>query len=147
MPRIDPAAVAPDTFGPDDPCGPGERRALGEAGGLDQFGVAVETLEPGSRSSDRHWHSDEDEFLIVLEGEGTLVEDGGEETLRPGDCAAWAAGVPVGHCVENRSDAPLRFLVVGTRAARDVCTYSDLDKVQIKDDGGVRLTRRDGSPL
>ena len=127
--------------------GPATRANLGDAGGLTQFGVALETLQPGDRSSDRHWHSDEDEFLLLLDGQGTLVDDDGTHALRPDDAVAWPAGVSNGHMIENRSDAPLRFLVIGTRATRDVCTYSDVDKLQIREGDRKRLTRRDGSPL
>ena len=120
---------------------------LGRAGGLTQFGVNITILPPGARSSLRHWHSDEDEFVMVLAGELTLVTDSGERLLRAGDCAAFPAGVAEGHTLENRGDAEGRFLVVGTWAARDVCTYTDVDLRLERGDGAPRFTRRDGSPL
>ncbi len=138
-------SVAPETG--DDALGAYERAALGDAGGLTQFGVAIETLAPGAASSDRHWHADEDEFLHVLEGAGTLLDDDGAHALRPGDSVAWPAGEANGHRIENRSDAPLRYLVMGTRAPSDRVTYSDVDKIQIREDGRVRHERRDGTPL
>lgn len=123
-----------------------------DAGKPTQFGAFVETLEPGSRSSDRHWHEEEDEFATVLSGEVTLVEDGGETALRPGDAAAWPAGVPEAHHLVNRSDAPASYLpasylIVGTRARDDRVHYADLDKISTKRDGVVTRTRRDGTPL
>ena len=48
--------------------------------------------QPGARSSLRHWHRAEDEFVMVTEGELVLVQDEGEYVMRPGDCAAWKAG-------------------------------------------------------
>jgi uncharacterized cupin superfamily protein len=88
---------------------------LGDAAGLTQFGVNICRLPPGAWSSQRHWHTDEDEFIYVLEGEATLVTDSGEEILRAGDCAGFRAGDPDGHHFQNRSDADVVLLEVGTR--------------------------------
>jgi len=118
---------------------------LGQAGGLSQFGVNLVTLEPGAKSSMRHWHSDEDEFVMVTEGELVLVEDAGETVMHPGDCAAFPAGNPDGHCLVNRTAAVARFLIVGTRAPRDVATYSDVDLMVTRQGGEARFTRKDGS--
>lgn len=120
---------------------------LGEAGGLTQFGVNLVTLDPGALSSLRHWHEQEDEFVMVLEGECVLVEDGGEIVMRRGDCAAFPAGVANGHHILNRSGAVARFLVVGTKAPREVAHYSDVDLTLVIDCGTATFTRRDGSPV
>lgn len=120
---------------------------LGEAGGLTQFGVNLVTLEPGALSSLRHWHAAEDEFVMVTEGECTLVMDAGETVMRPGDCAAFPAGVADGHHFVNRSARPARFLVVGTRAAHEVATYSDVDLMVTLDGGRATFARKDGTPL
>ncbi|MEA5597788.1 cupin domain-containing protein [Rivularia sp. UHCC 0363] len=106
---------------------------ISEAGGLTQFGAFIEVLQPGSRSSIKHWHSAEDEMVYVLEGEITLIEGDGETLLRPGDAATFQAGVPVGHFLENRSANATRCLVVGTRAAVDTITYPDIDRVCHRD--------------
>jgi uncharacterized cupin superfamily protein len=119
---------------------------LGAAGGLTQFGVNLVTLAPGAVASLRHWHLREDEFAMVLEGALTLVEDDGAHPMGPGDCAAWPAGVANGHRFENRSDAPARFLVVGSRAAEEVATYSDVDLMVHVGPDGPRFTYRDGTP-
>ena len=119
---------------------------LGQAAGLTQFGVNLVTLQPGARSSLRHWHKAEDEFVMVLEGELVLLQDEGEYHLHPGDCAAWKAGDPNGHCFVNRTDAPARFLVVGSKAAHEIATYSDVDMVMELKDGTMSLTYRDGTP-
>lgn len=119
---------------------------LGRAGGLTQFGVNVTILPPGARSSLRHWHRNEDEFVMVLDGDLTLVMDSGERVLRAGDCAAFPAGVADGHCLVNRSGAEGRFLVVGSRAPQEVCTYTDVDLKVEMSGGSARFTRRDGSP-
>ena len=124
-----------------------ERFAYSDAGGLDQFGAAVEVLQPGGRSSDRHWHSDQDEFLYLISGEAVLVEDVGEWPMQPGDAAAWKAGEANGHMLVNRSDAPCSFVVIGTRTPRDTVHYSDLDRITYRENGHTRITRRDGTPI
>ncbi|MDX5350671.1 MAG: cupin domain-containing protein [Paracoccaceae bacterium] len=118
---------------------------LGDAGGLTQFGVNLVTLEPGALSSLRHWHLNEDEFVMVTGGECTLVQDAGETVMGPGDCAAFPAGSTDGHHFINRSDRPARFLVVGSKAPREVATYSDVD-LRVEIEGGkARFTYKDGS--
>ncbi len=116
---------------------------LGDAGGLAQFGVNLVTLEPGALASLRHWHLKEDEFAIVLEGELFLIENDGETPMRPGDCAAWKAGVANGHHFVNRSDQPARFLVIGSKIADEVASYSDVDMKIHMNGGKPRFTYRD----
>ena len=119
---------------------------LGQAGGLTQFGANLVILAPGARSSLRHWHRNEDEFVMVTEGECVLVQDAGETLMLPGDCAAFPAGDPDGHCFINRSSAEARFLVVGTKAPSEVATYSDVDMVVVMEGGSARFTYKDGTP-
>ncbi|WP_431266118.1 cupin domain-containing protein [Roseateles chitinivorans] len=119
---------------------------LGDQAGLSQFGVRLERLPPGSRSSHRHWHETEDEFVYVLSGELVLVEDEAS-VLRAGDAAAWAAGAPVAHCLENRSAADAVYLVVGSRASAGTVHYPDHDVVLHHDGTERRFTRGDGTPI
>ena len=100
---------------------------LGDAGGLTQFGVNLVTLVPGARSSLRHWHLHEDEFVMVTMGECTMWLDAGPTIMRVGDCAAFPAGLADGHCFINHTDTEARFLVIGTKSPREVATYSDED--------------------
>src|SRR4029078_9782552 len=99
----------------DEPCRKRRRVKVGDAAGLTQFGVNLCRLPPGAWSSQRHWHTAEDEFVYVLEGTVTLVTDSGEEILRPGDCAGFKAGAADGHHLQNRSDRDALFLEIGTR--------------------------------
>jgi uncharacterized cupin superfamily protein len=119
---------------------------LGDAGGLTQFGANLVLLAPGAMSSLRHWHEREDEFVMVTEGECTLVDDTGAHVMRAGDCAAFPAGDPNGHHLVNRSDAPAAFLVVGTRMNPERATYSDVDLAVEMKDGTATFTRKDGTP-
>lgn len=102
--------------------------ALSEAGGIKPFGAYLQTLQPGAKSSTRHWHEKEDEFLFVVSGQATVVEDDGEHVLQAGDSACWPAGVSNAHHVLNRSTEPCSYLIVGTRPTHDVCHYPDVGK-------------------
>jgi uncharacterized cupin superfamily protein len=127
----------------DAPCRDRSRLRLGAAAGLTQFGVNVLRLSPGTWSSQRHWHSKEDEFLYVLEGEVVLITNAGEERLVAGDSAGFRAGDPDGHHLQNRSDRTALVLEVGTSAdASDVTEYPDIDLRALP--GGY--VHRDGTP-
>jgi len=102
------------------------------------------TLPPERWSSQRHWHSHEDEFVYVLEGELTLVEDSGESVLRPGDCAAFPKGTGNGHHLRNLGTTVAVYLEVGSRHADDLTTCSDIDMMSHNKDG--RFVHKDGSP-
>lgn len=123
-----------------------EALVLGDAVGLTQFGVALETLYPGGMSSQRHWHENEDEFLYVVSGALVLVEDDGETDLQPGDAVGWAAGAPNGHHVLNRSDQNATYLIFGIRADTDQAHYPDIDLHYVRDDAGPRFLHKDGTP-
>ncbi|RZJ81550.1 MAG: cupin domain-containing protein [Brevundimonas sp.] len=150
MPKID-IASAPQSAGtayPEEyaaPCKPRRRARLGDAAGLDQFGVNLLRLPAGAWSSQRHWHSAEDEFVWILEGEVVLVENGGETALKAGDCAGFKAGVADGHKIENRSGRDALLLEVGSRRpGQDSADYPDIDMVFPA--GADRYFHRDGSP-
>ncbi|MEO1658050.1 MAG: cupin domain-containing protein [Pseudomonadota bacterium] len=122
-----------------------QKLKLSDAGGLTQFGIGEVTLEPGSSSGIYHWHSLEDEFLYVLEGELTIVEGGEVYTLGPGESAAFKAGVEVGHTAENRSDKPVRFLELGSRIEDEICYYPGIDMRFVRSAFHLFETR-DGAP-
>jgi uncharacterized cupin superfamily protein len=119
------------------------RQRLGDAGGLTQFGVNLLQLPPGAWSSQRHWHTAEDEFVYVLSGEVVLVTDRGEEVLRAGDVAAFPANTPDGHHLVNRSGAVAMCLEVGSRIDDDAAFYPDIDL--LFDPKVEWFTRRDGT--
>jgi uncharacterized cupin superfamily protein len=141
---------APTRFGTgypppyDQACAGRKRWKLGDAAGLTQFGVNLLRLPPGQWSSQRHWHALEDEFVIVLEGEAVLVTDDGEEVLRAGDCAGFAAGEPNGHHIQNRSDTEVVLLEIGSRRPGESAAYPDIDLVL--EAGAKHYSHRDGTP-
>ncbi|HWA92733.1 MAG TPA: cupin domain-containing protein [Rhizomicrobium sp.] len=149
MPKIDVAAI-PERKGTGYPAPFNEhsreriRKRLGNAGGLADFGVNLMRLPPGNWSAQRHWHSHEDEFVYILEGEVVLVEDGGETVLRAGDCAAFPKNSGNGHHLINRSNAVAVYLEIGSRHPDDLTTCSDIDMKSANSDG--RFVHKDGTP-
>jgi len=149
--RIDPKDLPAHlgTFYPppyDQPCRPRERRKLGDAAGLTQFGVNLMRLPPGAWSSQRHWHLKQDEFVYVLNGEVALVTNTGEEILKAGDCAGFKAGDEDGHHFQNRSDKDVLLLEIGTRIAGDGANYPGIDLVHPADGIPAMYTHLDGTP-
>jgi uncharacterized cupin superfamily protein len=152
LPALDPALVTPRTSS----AYPTEalrkvtagraKRALGDALGLTAFGVNLTRLEPGAASALRHWHRRQDEFVYILEGELTLVTDGGEQVLGPGMCAGFPGGVPNGHHLVNRTDAPALYLEVGDRLPGDAASYPDDDLHVRAIAAGWKYSHKDGRP-
>ena len=124
---------------------PREKRALGDQLGLKKIGVNRTTLAPGKESSMRHWHTHEEEFVYVLEGEVVLRTDGGEQVLTAGTCAGFAAGAKDGHQLINRSDRPAVYLEISNRDGEDYVYYSDPDVDMMATPQGMK--RRDGSDI
>ena len=126
---------------------PREKRALGAALGLTKIGVNLTTLPPGKESSMRHFHSHEDEFIFVLEGELVLRTDQGEQLLTAGTCAGFPAGGRDGHQLVNRSTKPARYLEISNRDPEDEAEYADDDLACRKAaDGKYVFSRKDGTP-
>ena len=124
-----------------------EKRSLGDAFGLSQYGVNLTTLAPGSWSSHRHWHEKEDEFVFVIEGEITLIDEAGEHLLKPGMCAGFKSGVANGHHLVNKSKKPAAYLEVGTRSQDELASYPDVDMKAVKLNGKFVVTRKSGVPF
>lgn len=149
LPALDPSSV-PEHRGSSYPepfasrMGDRSKRRLGNACGLTKFGVNLVTLAPGGQSALRHWHSLEDEFVFVLEGEVVLVTDAGEQRLTAGMCAGYPAGRRDAHHFQNRSGAPARYLEVGNRIPGDYTSYPDDDLVWIPTDDGEYPAHKDG---
>ncbi len=129
-----------------EPCMSRARKRLGDAAGLTQFGVNLLALPPGAWSSQRHWHTREDEFVYVLSGEVTLVTDAGEELLHAGDCAGFKGGDPNGHSLRNLSKSDAIVLEIGSRIDSDGAFYPDIDLVAPENETPATYTHRDGTP-
>jgi uncharacterized cupin superfamily protein len=151
MPKIDIAGLPADTrtFYPspyDRVVAGRERKRLGNAVGLDQFGVNLTTLKPGAASALRHWHEQEDEFIYVLQGEVALVENDSETVLQAGDAAGFKANSRNGHHLINKSDRDAVYLEVGTRSKHERVEYPDADLTVVRDQTGMRYTHKNGEP-
>jgi uncharacterized cupin superfamily protein len=130
------------------PCLARVKRRLGDAVGLENFGVNLTILPPGQWSSQRHWHGKQDEFVYILEGEATLVTDAGETVLTAGMAAGFKAGQADGHHLINKSDKPVTYLEIGDRLPGDTADYPDID-LTINDtwpDGRYRFRHKNGEP-
>lgn len=148
MKKIDLSAVPVQTgsnYPPpfDQPCNDQTSQRLARYAGLEAFGVNLTVIAPGAWSSQRHWHSHEDEFVWVLEGELTLVTDSGAEILRAGDCAAFRKGDADGHHLVNNSGRPAKVLEIGNSDPQDRCVYPDID--MIAGPGAAGYSHRDGT--
>ena len=120
---------------------------LSDAGGLSQYGACVQTLQPGARSANNHWHEQEDELLYVLSGEVTITEGDDTQVLLAGDAACWPAGVPTAHHASNRSSEPCSYLIVGTRVTHDICHHPDVGKTLYNEGEAWRLEDASGQVL
>ncbi len=123
------------------------KRVLGDAFGLSRYGVNLVELSPGTWSSQRHWHTHEDEFIFVVSGQITLVTDAGEQILTPGMVAGFPAGDADGHQLINRSEELASYLEIGDRNSQDEVFYPDIDLLyKVNDEGEHVFTNRDGVP-
>ncbi|MGV3624181.1 MAG: cupin domain-containing protein [Archangium sp.] len=152
LPALDPSTLAPRTTSTypknfQERVLPREKRALGNALGLTQFGVNHTTLFPGKSSSLRHYHSHEEEMVYVLEGEVVLRTDEGEQRLTAGMCAGFPGGTTNGHQLVNRSDAPAKYLEIGSRHHEDRAQYPEDDlRCEKNETGAWVFSHRDGTP-
>ncbi len=148
---LDPAAV-PKVIGTSypapydrEPAGR-EKRRLGDALGLRNFGVNLTRLGPGDWSAQRHWHTRQDEFIYIVSGETTLVTDAGERVVTAGQIVGFPAGNPDGHALINRSAADVHYLEVGDRMPGDEVVYPDIDLLLRDDAGAKTFTKKSSEP-
>lgn len=140
--KVDPASVPREEGG-----NGGLLLRLSDAGGLRQFGAYLDRLMPGAVSSQRHWHSAEDEMAFILSGQAVLIDDAGEHLVGPGDALCWPHGCPNAHHLANRGDAPCTYVIMGTRVAMDVCHYPDLGERQVNGPEDWHLEDAEGQIL
>jgi uncharacterized cupin superfamily protein len=147
MPKIDIDAIEPKT-GSDYPppynlaVQDRQFRSLSKASGIADFEANHVILSPGTWSSQRHWHEGEDEFLVMVSGTATLVDDDGETTLKAGDCATFPKMDGNGHHLIGGPEG-CSFVVIGI-AERSLCHYPDIDLLY--DAATDRQLHKDGTP-
>jgi uncharacterized cupin superfamily protein len=123
-----------------------EKRVLGDLFGLQNFGVNLTRLAPGSMSALRHAHAKQDEFVYVLQGTPTLRTDEGATLLLPGMCAGFRAGTGNAHHLVNETTADVVYLEIGDRTPGDSAVWPDDDLQVLEIDGKRRMAHRDGTP-
>lgn len=120
------------------------KKRLGDSARLQNFGVNLVRLAPGSCSALRHWHTCQDEFIYVLEGEVTLITNSGEQVLKSGMAAGFPAGDADGHHLINHTDSDVVYLEIGDRTSGDSVNYPDDNLIAKSGDNGWIFTRKDG---
>lgn len=122
-----------------------QKRALGDAFGLTKYGVNLTVLPPGVQSALLHRHTDQEEFVYILEGRPILRTDDGEFELSPGMCIGFLPNGPAHHLI-NRTSEEARYLEVGDRSEGDRGEYPEDDLVAERFEGAWRFLHRDGTP-
>lgn len=123
------------------------KRKLGDVFGLENFGVNLTHLEPGSASALYHWHTVQDEFIYVVEGTATVLMGDKEHELTAGDCVGFKAGTRIGHQIVNRSNDRLTYIEIGDRLPGDKGDYPHDDIVfDFREDGSIAFAHKDGTP-
>ena len=92
---------------------------------------AVWELEPGASSGPYHVHHGTEELLLVLDGSPTLRTPGGERELARGEVVHFPVGADGAHQVLNRSDSPVRYLMVAAHSGTDAIEYVDEKQVVV----------------
>ncbi|KRE89106.1 auxin-binding protein [Frateuria sp. Soil773] len=102
-----------------------------------KLGASIDTVAPGKRSCPYHFHYAQEEMFIVLEGHGTLRVAGETLPIRSGDVIFVPPGPDYPHQIVNTSDAPLKYLSIGTRETPELVEYPDSGKyaaIAVRDD-------------
>lgn len=123
-----------------------DKKALGDAFGLRNFGVNLTRLAPGAVSALKHAHSRQDEFIYVLQGTPVLHAGDQRNLLGPGMCAGFRYGTGIAHQLVNESADDVVYLEIGDRSRGDIATYPDEDLMAFAGNQGWRFFRSDGSP-
>ena len=96
------------------------------------LGVRIEEMDPGGTSSYHHYHTAEEEHVLVLGGHGTLHLGDEQIELVEGDHIWFPAGEDVAHHIENTSSEPFKFLVFGECKQEDVVFYPSGQVILVK---------------
>lgn len=108
----------------------------------ERLGVRLEELPPNATSSEHHFHTAEEEHVIILEGEGTLFFGSDRYAVVAGDHMWFKAGEETAHHIENTSKGLLKFLVFGERLSNDVVVYPEHRVMMVKSMGFQQFTYR-----
>ena len=107
--------------------------------GGELIGASLAEVEPGNKLWPYHTHHANEEWVIVLRGEPTLRTPEGEQVLKEGDVVAFRRGREGAHQIVNRTDAPVRVLMLSSMIAPDVVEYLDTGKIGARSVSGDRI--------
>jgi uncharacterized cupin superfamily protein len=99
--------------------------------GATLLGGTVYELPAGQSNCPYHYEHGDEEWLVVIDGRPTVRHPGGESDLEPGDVVCFPAGPDGAHKLTNRTDRPVRILMLSTRRLPAVAVYPDSDKIGI----------------
>jgi uncharacterized cupin superfamily protein len=114
----------------------GDVRDVGRAVGTRNVGLRIQRIPPGARASRRHRHLFQEELLVVVRGEGTLVHGEEHVAVRSGDFVSYHAGDPEAHTLENTGQGVLEVWAFGDRVPHEVCVYPDEQVAYVEALGG-----------
>ena len=120
---------------------------VGQRLNAELIGGSMYELEPGDKLFPYHTHHANEEWLLVLRGQPTLRTADGEQELNEGDVAVFRRGKDGFHQVINRTDAPIRILMISTLVAPDIVEYPDSGKVGARSAGGERILLSRPGPM
>ena len=104
---------------------------IGAAAGAEWLGATLYEIDPGQNGSPFHLHHGNEEMIVVLSGTPTLRTLSGTRTLNPGDVVACPAGRAGAHQLQNRTQDPVRALVVSTMNYPETAEMLDSDKILV----------------
>jgi uncharacterized cupin superfamily protein len=107
------------------------RARLGRQAGAERLGASLYELPPDQATFPYHWHSANEELLIVLRGTPALRTPEGWHELAEGEVVAFPTGERGAHQIANRTQEPVRFLVVSEMNAPEMSLYPDTEKIGI----------------
>lgn len=117
-------------------------KSIGDLLGLETMGVHLVRVEPGHDSTQFHFHHQDEEFVYILEGQGT-AEIGDERLeVQAGDFMAFTQN-SLPHNLHNSSNEDLVYLMGGTRCPIDICDYPRINRRMIREDGRKTFTDLD----
>jgi len=110
-----------------------KRALVGRQSGARDLGASLFEVAPGAATFPLHAHFANEELLVVLSGRPTLRTREAERELAPGEVVAFVAGLEGAHRIDNRTDEPVRLLIVSTMRAPEINAMIDEGKYWLRD--------------
>jgi uncharacterized cupin superfamily protein len=112
---------------------------VGHRIGGELIGASMSEVEPGNKLWPYHTHHANEEWVIVLRGEPTLRTHEGEQVLKEGDVVCFPRGKDGAHQIINRTDSPIRVLMLSSMIGPDIIEYLDTGKIFAESAAGERI--------